>query len=518
MLLRGGTGVKMRTSTRARITAVLFLLLTGCRPAPENPATSSPGPDVVPRPSTLEFAWGDRAVFREGLAPSQQTVLDRLPGASVYHIRLSIEDDLARVTGLEEVLYTNQETTPLEEIDFRLYPNALGGEMKVGSIRVDGVAVEAADSTEPSLLRVPLSQPLQPGARVVVQLEFDTRVPPDVETNYGVLSSASGVLAYAHGYPMVAVYDDRGWDREVPPPYGDVVYADASFYLVSIDAPARLVLAASGREIAREARDGRQVVTFAAGPARDFYLAASPNYVVEKLMAGRVTVSAYADRSQTERAMTALDVAVKALGDFGDRYGAYPYTDLKIVSTPNQALGIEYPGVFALTDRLLTETDDFQGTPESILLESTVAHEIGHQWFYNLVGSDQVREPWLDESLTQFVMLQYYADEYGDQGARGIQQSFYARWDRVNRENIPIGKPVAAYSAVEYGAIVYGRGALLFAALQQKMGEQAFEAFLKDYVAGYSWAVASTDGLRRAAEKRCACDLAAEFKEWVYAG
>jgi len=49
------------------------------------------------------------------------------------------------------------------------------------------------------------------------------------------------------------------------------------------------------------------------------------------------------------------------------------------------------------------------------------------------------------------------------------------------------------------------------------MGEAAFEGFLKDYVASYSWAVASTDGLRQVAEERCGCDMAADFKEWVYA-
>ena len=62
-----------------------------------------------------------------------------------------------------------------------------------------------------------------------------------------MLANASGVLAYAHGYPMVAVFDSNGWNLEVPPTYGDVTYADASFYLVRVRAPADVGLVRLGR-------------------------------------------------------------------------------------------------------------------------------------------------------------------------------------------------------------------------------------------------------------------------------
>jgi aminopeptidase N len=149
-------------------------------------------------------------------------------------------------------------------------------------------------------------------------------------------------------------------------------------------------------------------------------------------------------------------------------------------------------------------------------MESTVAHEVGHQWFYGLVGDDQLDDPWLDESLTQFATLQYYADEYGPGGETGFRNSLESRWDGVGRAEIPIGLPVAEYSGQEYGAIVYGRGPLFFVALRERMGQDTFDAFIKEYTATLSWGVATPEALQSLAEKHCACDLDDLFNEWVY--
>jgi aminopeptidase N len=189
---------------------------------------------------------------------------------------------------------------------------------------------------------------------------------------------------------------------------------------------------------------------------------------------------------------------------------------LDIVATPTYALGIEYPGAFALNNLLFTQEEDFGGTPEDVLLESVTVHEAAHEWFYNLVGNDQLEDPWLDEALAQYATLAYYADRYGEAGASGMRDSFYGRWDRVGREPIPIGKPVAEYDEAAYSAIVYGRGPLFFEALQQEMGVSDFNALLRDYTAAFSWEEATPEDLQRMAEAECECDLDDLFNEWVY--
>jgi aminopeptidase N len=128
----------------------------------------------------------------------------------------------------------------------------------------------------------------------------------------------------------------------------------------------------------------------------------------------------------------------------------------------------------------------------------------------------QLDDPWLDESLTQFATLQYYADEYGPQGEEGFRSSLEGRWDSVGRADIPIGLPVAEYSGLEYGAIVYGRGPLFFVALRERMGTETFDAFLREYTETLSWGIATPEFLQSLAEEHCACELDDIFNEWVY--
>ena len=489
-------------------------MLTGCRGAAPPPPPTPAETANLPSPGLFEASWSDRSIYAAGLIESQADVLAGLPGASVYHLELTLADDLASVQGVEEVLYTNTEAVPLDRVAFHLFPNLLGGEMALSSVRVDGVDAELVYGD--GWVAIVLEPALEPMASVVIRLEFTVRVPAEIELNYGVLANAQGVLAYAHGYPMVAVYDSAGWDLEIPSPYGDVTYSDSSFYLVRVHAPKGLVLCTSGIEVDRHEADGQPTVTFAAGPARDFYLAGSQDYEVLTETAGPVTLRVCTPGYGREAGERILEVAADALETFGQRYAPYPYTELDVVATPTYALGIEYPGAFALTQNLFTEAEDYGATPESVMLESVTAHEAAHEWFYNLVGNDQLEDPWLDEALAQFATLQYYADRYGESGAAGLRASFYSRWDRVERKAIPIGMPVVGYDERSYSAIVYGRGPLFIEALQQELGEESFDAFMREYTTAFAWEEATPADLQRLAEAQCGCDLTSLFQEWVY--
>ena len=492
-------------------------------PTPDLPTATPdipiPTPDLsspTPKPDPMNTPWDDRSIFQSGLVASEQSVLNELEGASVYHIEFTIAGNLYQITGTEEVRYTNTEDVELNEVQFRLFPNILGGEMTISNLTVDGQSITPEYQLANSLMIVRLSAPLEVGQSIIIKMEYAVTVPQEVELNYGVLAYYDDVLAFAHSYPMIAVYDDEGWNAELPPQDGDVTYADAAFFLVRIHAPKELTLVTSGSEIRRDEEGQAQVLTVANGPARDFYLAASHAYEMVSQKIGEVTFRSYAKRDAMNGAQFALDVAVKSIDVFSRRYVPYPYTEFDIVATPNLALGIEYPGMTAITTRIYNVDGEYNGSPASIYMESTVAHEVGHQWFYNLVGGDQLDDPWLDESLTQFVTLQYYADQYGKNGEDGFRSSLEGRWARVGNANIPIGMPVASYQGAEYGAIVYGRGPLFFIALREEMGTEAFDAFLKEYTASLSWDIATPEYLQSLAEQKCACELDALFAEWVH--
>jgi aminopeptidase N len=222
---------------------------------------------------------------------------------------------------------------------------------------------------------------------------------------------------------------------------------------------------------------------------------------------GETTFNSYTPANLTQFAQPALKTAEAAIDDFSRRYGPYPYTEFNIVPIITSASGVEFPGMTAVSENVYNEGN---------FLEAVVAHEVGHQWFYNLVGNETQQQPWLDESLAQFVNCQYYLDEYGSQAEQSCHDAMQARWERIADQKIPIGKPVSAYTSIEYGAIVYGRGPFFFVALRNQIGQATFDSLMHDYISTFAWDIATTDSFQKLAEEHCNCDLTPLFQEWVY--
>ena len=141
--------------------------------------------------------------------------------------------------------------------------------------------------------------------------------------------------------------------------------------------PAGLTVLATG-----EQRDGRWHAT-----AMREFAAAIGHFRVAEGTAGaphEVPVTVAVETGMPDDPVAYLSTAVRALTDFGTRFGAYPYDRFTLVLTPDLSGGIEYPGFV------------HQGSDTNA---RTTSHEVGHQWFYALVGNDQGRDPWLDEGL-----------------------------------------------------------------------------------------------------------------------
>ena len=533
----------MKPAARTLLLICFLVFFVACRPvsSPATPAGSAPpAPPATsvarPRPATdapssttaspsgstlsvrqpFDGKWDDRAVFRSGLIQDEQKALDQLQGASVYHLDVQIADDCLSLQGRLQVRYTNQENKPLDVVYFQLFPNISGGKSAVSAVKVDGQDVQAVYEFQSSSLRVPLTTALQPGKQVVIQMDMQVQLPREMGGNYGLFGYLDNILVLDEFYPVIPAYDDQGWHAGALPPNADSTYQDVSFYLVRVAAPANLTVVASGNVINRETQENRQVLTFAAGPARDFYIAASDRFTVVSEKVGETTVNSYAIKEREQVARQVLQIAMGAVKSYAARFGVYPYTELDLVSTPMQALGIEYPGITGISVALYDPNAKVSGTSSQVLLEGTVAHEVGHQWFYNVVGNDQINQPWLDESVVQYVTGLYFLDTYGKQGYQGYRDSWLSRWDRVQRSKIPVGMPAETYQGAEYSAIVYGRGALFVEALADKMGQATFDKFLRDYYGSHEWDIGTSASFRQLAEKHCQCDLTSLFDEWVY--
>ena len=442
-------------------------------------------------------------------------MLDELPGASEYRIDMRIADTLTEVSGEQQVRYTNRENAPLNEIYVRLFPNALGGKMRVSNVSVDGEGVAPIYEFDRTAVRVLLPRPLPVGQSTVLALEYLINVPTSLDSGYGLLSYTNDILALDTPYASIPVYNAEGWNVETPPTNADTSFNDAGFYLVRVSAPANLRLAATGVEVAREIEGDRQVVTLAQGPARDFFVAASPDYALTTAQVGETRVNSYALPGEEAAQAIALQAATSAIQIFSQRFGPYPYTELDVAATPMLALGIEYPGTVGISERVYEADFNPSTGTASAIVESTVAHELGHQWFYNLVGNDQVDQPWLDEAMAQYSTWLYFLDRYGASAADAWRANWGSRWDRTDRERKPVGLPAREYTEREYGSIVYGRGPMFLTALAERMGQVKFDRFLEDYSARFRWGIATAEDFKAMAQEACGCDLSDSYKEWL---
>ena len=269
------------------------------------------------------------------------------------------------------------------------------------------IIVEDDDLYDP-VSQIELAEALEPGESVVIELDFILGIPTEMGGNYGLFGYFDDVLVLDVFYPVIPAYDEDGWYSQHPQQNGDLTYQDASFYLVQVKAPADLTLVSSGVAVDHQEDGNQQTVVFAAGPARDFYLAGSREFVELKEQVGDLTVKVHTKKEYPLHQGYALDYSLKAIEILSERVGDYPYTEFEVMSSPMRALGIEYPGMTSIVVDEFVAGEVMYGLPTENILESTLAHEVGHAWFYNVVGNDQQNEPWVDEALVQYLTYIYY--------------------------------------------------------------------------------------------------------------
>jgi hypothetical protein len=469
--------------------------------------------EVVSNP--LNRAWGDPTLYAASLSAEAEPALALLADATEYHLDLVLDDDLTGLSGQMALSYANPLLVPLPALYFRLFPNISGGELEIEQIKVGGTPVQGVLESDGSVYKVELPRPLPPGETLILEASFRLGLPLEMAGNYGLFGYHGGILLLQEFMPLLPVVDEDGWALETPPAHGDLTHLPVAFFLVRIQAPRELVFASSGSILERSISGGEQMLLMAAGPARDFYLAASDKFTRYTLESEGVTLSNYASGADPATAEEMLTTASSAISIFGDLLGTYPYAEFDMIGTPMQALGMEYPGIVALVDQLYDPQATISGLPAPVYVEATVVHEVAHQWFYNLIGNDQVMYPWLDEAMAQYATGLYFRERYGESGYQGYRDSWLARWDRVERVDMPIGLPSSGYDGKEYGAIVYGRGPLFVEALAQLMGEGAFLEFLHQYGSQLRWDIVTPHRFQEMAEGSCQCELDELFNAWV---
>lgn len=509
---------------RCTFLSLLIVVLAACAPAAPTPtaapsatpaATSTPPPTATLLPTLAPTPVASELDAQiASLRPEFADDVAALEGATRYWIEIEVEFDpdqqRASIDGLLRALYTNRSGRPLNELAFMLWPNhpQYRSAMSAGPALIAGQLVLPETELGGQAQRYPLAEPLAPDDSLDVSLRFrvETSGPIGFQAprRFGI---TEGALFAPTFYPLLPRVLEGEWEVESAPTAGDTTNSEVAFYEVRVTADADYEIVTTGVEIERLSQaDGRVTVTAVSGPARDFALAMG-DFVQRSRPVGGVQVHGWALPQHASDLERMVQAAAEQLALLTRLIGPYPYTELDLVDVPGAFGGIEYPGLVSIGTL---------GSPN--VLHPTI-HEVGHQWFYGLVGDDQVEQPWLDEAAATYTEVLYLEEHVSRGTATGVLADFREQLRSHPNPQLPIGLPVEDFATGrDYALIVYRKGALFFDALRSQMGDEVFFAFLREYFEQYRYQIASAADFQQTAELTCGCDLQALFELWVYQG
>jgi hypothetical protein len=482
---------------------------------------------------------------------------DGEPARTLYGIDVSLDFDARRYEGSERVRWTNRDDRPASVVYFHLYPNMRADDERAqsadpsapaeprlevtGARAAAGQALALASEDEGATLRVQLREPLAPGASVELELTFkgavpeidpdETSLPAHVVQQVGAAMRdtrevrrardtnfvSRGVMLLGSFHPVLAVRSDGGeWQRRVEATVGDTFFADAADYRVSIKAPGEVTLFTSGEEIlnAESERVGARV--FRGDGVRGFAVVAGRSLRKEEREVGGVRVRSVFTAEHEKVGRRVLAVAADAARTYAARFGPLPFKTITVTEAPLVAgLGsAEFAGLAVIASAFYVDFDSplMRALPELVReqrasvedsLEFAAAQGVAQQWWGEAVGSDPAREPVLDEALAQWSALLYVQDVHGEERARSVQddqlRGVYQVYRTFGGEDRAADSPTREYrNSFQYAAIVATKGALMFVALRQLLGEERFFKAVRGYYESNRLEVAGTQDLRAA--------------------
>jgi hypothetical protein len=436
-----------------------------------------------------------------------------------YRLALQLDTAGHRLAGQQLVTYPNRTQAELTEIVFRLYPNLpqYGGLMGIGRTWVDGQPIVSSLRADGTSLVVPLQQPLPPQASTTISLTFDIEIPQE-QVGYVLFGQSEGIWTLPSAYPLLAVHEGligssgagTAWSEDLAPPHGDPVFAEAAFYDVTLALPANLTLATTGSILGETVDDaGHRVYEISGGPLREFAWLASANYQVAETTACGAQLRSYYLAEDETAGHAALNMAAAALRLYDELFGPYPFPAMTIAEAPLRHYGMEYSSLN------LMGVDLYRGNRDE--LETRLAHEVAHQWWYAQVGNDQVNTAWLDEGLAEHSTAIYYDEILGQERADAfMSQRWVVPYQAAvqNGYDAVVNQPSAAFGQ-EYEVIVYAKAALFFDALWRELGKDVYLDVLEEYVDRYRWRIATPDDLLQVAESVSGRDLTDLYNRWI---
>ncbi len=456
---------------------------------------------------------------------TSDTRFENLGELARYLIEVRFDTDRQWLDGSVRIDFTNFTGVPLAAIPIRLYPNAPyygEGSTTIRSVTVDGVVVEGELSVQDTVLTVGLGRLLPDGATTTIVVDFLTVVPVSSAGSFGIFNHdpERSTWILADWYPIVAGWDaGSGFQLKPPTLWGDPTFSQAAVYQARIDVPEGYDLVSTGRTVDREVILARTIHVIETGPVREFAMVIDDGFRTFERYAGETLVRLWLDGASADRlAWDFLDIAVRSLEVYGQRYGEYPYDELDIVQTELAgALGVSWSGiVFMDAQRLDAALDSGPELDDGVVF--TMIHEIGHQWWGGIVGVNSNDYAFMNESVTNYLTVVVYDDLFGEEAAvvalrRWVAQPYLAMLESSG-DGVVSTSIDDVSDAVTFGRLIYGKGALGMLAIRLAIGDDAFFAALRSYADEHAFGIATPGDLLHAFESASGLDLALLWRMW----
>jgi len=459
---------------------------------------------------------------------SLTTLSDGLPFPNpeeIPHYEIALDVDFAGGTfsGVERIKFVNATGEKLDEVFFRLYPNASAlygdGLLSVEEVLVEGDVVETSTSMGETILMVALPSPLEDAETISLELRFNGR--PAVwgspggtssHVGYGIYAASGRTMTLASFYPILAVYDEEGWNIDPVYEIGDPVFSTIATYSVSVTTEPGLAILTSGRLMNQELNGERCSYQFAGEGMRDFIITLGEGYTqcIEHVGAVALRTSFFPEHAQAGQ--IAMTHAKAAITLYEQLFGPFAYNELDLVEVPlERTAGVEYPGLILIAE-------GYSDNPHDRFFDIIVSHEAAHQWFYAVVGNDVIEEPWLDEAFATFASLLFLEETCGVKVARTTIADWQASYRSTcaRHPELSVTSPLYRFpDSATYNAFVYYGGALFLDEVRRTIGDTAFFAALSAYYHDLAFQVACAFDLLWHLEEACACDLSEVFSSYL---
>lgn len=432
-----------------------------------------------------------------------------------YEITVEYVPESKTLAGTAKVTFENDTDSAIDVLKFELYPNAYREDAlyKPVSTAYESAAYYAGESygemvissvhgsknwevmgEDENILYAYLERSLYPGDRVVLDIGFMTKL-ANVNHRTGVTKNTVNLGNF---FPILCGMKNGGFVETVYYSDGDPFYSACADYKVTLTAPKDFIVASTGVLTEERTLESKKEHTMYAMSARDFAMVLSEEFRTLSVQTNGKTLSYYYYADKTPQ--KTLDLIKESFCFYEKTFGAYPYENYTVAQTGFCLGGMEYPCLSFVSD-------DLTGADQA----RTIAHETAHQWWYGVVGSDQLEEAWQDEGLAEYSALAFFEnyEKYGftrDDMVKEAMKEYRSYYDVygsvLGRTDTRMTRNLKEYlSDYEYRCLSYDKALIMFDTLRKSVGDQKFFASLEKYYKTHAFQMATAGDLIGCFEK-----------------